>query len=117
MQRPVPINDILDKVVGDWIGARTSAEVIAAVEAAEAAVAPIYDVADVMAYQALGSLVAAPDPDLGPLVMQNVLFRLSETPGAIETTGPRLGEHNAEVLELLGIDVQQRDALAWAGVI
>jgi len=112
--------DILDDAVGGWIAHRTAAEVVAAFEAAEAAVAPIYDVADVMAdpqYRALGSLVLAPDPDLGPLVMQNVLFRLSETPGAVTSTGPRLGEHNAEVFGRLGIDADGRAALARDGVI
>jgi len=112
--------DILDDAVGGWIAERTAAEVIAAFEAAQAAVAPIYDVADVMAdpqYQALESLVAVPDPDFGPVVMQNVLFRLSDTPGAVVTTGPRLGEHNAEVFGRLGIDTDRRAALARDGVI
>ncbi len=112
--------DILDDAVGGWIAQRTAAEVVAAFEAAEAAVAPIYDVADVMVdpqYRALGSLVSVHDPDLGPLVMQNVLFRLSETPGAVTSTGPRLGEHNAEVFGRLGIDVERRMALARDGVI
>ncbi len=112
--------DILDDAVGGWIARRTGAEVVAAFEAAEAAVAPIYDVVGVMAdpqYQALGSLVSVPDPDLGPLVMQNVLFRLSETPGAVTSTGPRLGEHNAEVFGRLGLDAERRAALARDGVI
>jgi crotonobetainyl-CoA:carnitine CoA-transferase CaiB-like acyl-CoA transferase len=35
--------------------------------------------------------------------MQNVVGKLSRTPGAIRHTGPRLGEHNREVLmDLLG---------------
>ncbi len=112
--------DILDQAVGDWIAARDSAEVIAAFEAAQAAVAPIYDVADLTAdpqYRALGSLIQVPDQDFGPLVMQNVLFRLSETPGSIESTGPHLGEHNEEVFGRLGIDAARREALAREGVI
>jgi formyl-CoA transferase len=112
--------DILDQAVGDWIAARNSAEVIAAFEAAEAAVAPIYDVADLTAdpqYKALGSLVQVQDQDFGPLVMQNVLFRLSETPGSIESTGPHLGQHNDEVFGRLGIEASRREQLAREGVI
>ena len=48
--------DLLDGYVGDWIGARDMAEVVDAFERAQAAVAPIYDIADVFAdpqYQAL----------------------------------------------------------------
>ncbi len=112
--------DILDDAVGGWIAERTATEVVAAFEEAQAAVAPIYDVADVMAdpqYQALESLVSVPDPDLGSLMMQNVLFRLSDTPGAVVSTGPRLGEHNADVFDRLGIDAARRAELTRDGVI
>lgn len=112
--------DELDAAVGRWIAERSLDEVVSAFEQAEAAVAPIYDVADVLAdpqYQALQSIVTVADPELGPLKMQNVLFRLSETPGSIRTTGPRLGEHNAEVFGRLGIDAEGLADLARQGVI
>ena len=112
--------DELDAAVGRWIAERSLDEVVSAFERAEAAVAPIYDVADVLAdpqYQALQSIVTVADPELGPLKMQNVLFRLSETPGSIRTTGPRLGEHNAEVFGRLGIDAEGLAELARQGVI
>jgi crotonobetainyl-CoA:carnitine CoA-transferase CaiB-like acyl-CoA transferase len=112
--------DELDAAVGRWIAERSLDEVVSAFEQAEAAVAPIYDVADVLAdpqYQALQSIVTVADPELGPLKMQNVLFRLSETPGRIRTTGPRLGEHNAEVFGRLGIDPEELADLARQGVI
>ena len=67
---------------------------VRAFEEAQAAVAPIYDVRDVVAdpqFQALGSLVRVPDPELGSVLMQNVLFRLSETPGRITSAGPPSG--------------------------
>jgi crotonobetainyl-CoA:carnitine CoA-transferase CaiB-like acyl-CoA transferase len=112
--------DELDAAVGRWIAERSLDEVVSAFEQAEAAVAPIYDVADVLAdpqYQALQSIVTVADPELGPLKMQNVLFRLSDTPGRIRTTGPRLGEHNAEVFGRLGIDAEGLAELARQGVI
>jgi crotonobetainyl-CoA:carnitine CoA-transferase CaiB-like acyl-CoA transferase len=112
--------DELDAAVGRWIAERSLDEVVSAFEQAEAAVAPIYDVADVLAdpqYQALQSIVTVADPELGPLKMQNVLFRLSDTPGRIRTTGPRLGEHNAEVFGRLGIDAEGLADLARQGVI
>ncbi|MEV0134485.1 CoA transferase [Dactylosporangium sp. NPDC050688] len=92
--------DLLDGYVGDWIAARDAADVIAAFEAAEAAVAPIHDIAGVFTdpqYAALGTLRAVDDPVLGPVRMQNVLYRLSATPGDIRWTGPALGAHNDEI--------------------
>jgi formyl-CoA transferase len=112
--------DLLDEAVGSWIGERNRDDVLAAFEAAEAAAAPIHDVADVVAdpqYQALGSLIAVPDPELGPVLMQNVLFRLSDTPGAITTTGPKLGEHNLAVYSRLGIDAARLESLKREGVV
>ncbi|MFF3337366.1 CaiB/BaiF CoA transferase family protein [Streptomyces flavidovirens] len=93
--------DVLDEAVGHWIARRTRDEVIAAFEKAEAAIAPVYDVRDVMTdpqYRALDTITEIQDPDLGPLRMQNVLFRLSETPGAIRWAGR---PHNADTEAVL----------------
>lgn len=56
-------------------------------------------------------------PVLGSVRMQNVLFRLSETPGRIAWPGPEVGEHTDEVLGELGIDPEQVARLRDAGAI
>ena len=112
--------DELDDAVGAWIAERDRDEVVAAFEKAEAAVAPIYTAADVLAdpqYAALGSVVTVDDDELGPVRFQNVPFRLSETPGRVRTTGPRLGEHTAEVLARHGIDADRLAELRAAGAL
>ncbi|MGY1835581.1 CaiB/BaiF CoA transferase family protein [Blastococcus sp. SYSU DS0510] len=112
--------DELDDAVGSWIAARDRDEVVRAFEEAQAAVAPIYDVRDVLAdpqFQALGSLVRVPDPELGSVLMQNVIFRLSETPGAIVSAGPSIGQHTEEVLAELGIGADEVAALRSKGAL
>jgi formyl-CoA transferase len=112
--------DELDEAVGAWIRQRTRSEVVEAFEEAEAAVAPVYDVADVLAdpqYSALATIVTVEDEELGPVRMQNVLFRLSETPGSVHHAGPRLGEHTREVLAELGIGDDRYQELVSRGVI
>jgi crotonobetainyl-CoA:carnitine CoA-transferase CaiB-like acyl-CoA transferase len=102
--------DELDAAVATWVGARTRSEVIAAFEAAEAAVAPIYDVADVLAdpqYAALGTIATVPDPELGPLRMQNVPFRMSRTPGAIQFAGRPHGADTDAILTAAGFTPEQ----------
>ena len=112
--------DELDEAVGSWIAERSSAEVMAAFEQADAAIAPIYDVSDIMSdpqYQALGSIATVQDPDFGPLKMQNVPFRMSATPGTIRWTGPALGAHNEEVYGSLGVDPVRLAELRELGAI
>ncbi|MBI2221981.1 MAG: CoA transferase [Acidobacteria bacterium] len=113
--------DELDAMVGSWIAERSFEEVSSAFEGAEAAVAPIYDIRHIMEdpqYQALRTIVAVEDGELGPVKMQNVMFRLSDTPGAIRWAGRPLGADNDYVYgELLGLPAGERDALKARGVI
>ena len=112
--------DVLDEAVASWVAQHDRDEVVRAFEEAHAAVAPIYDVRDVVAdpqFQALGSLVRVPDPELGSVLMQNVIFRLSETPGGIKSTGPSLGQHTEQVLAEIGIYADQLAELRRRGAV
>ncbi|MGC3001818.1 CaiB/BaiF CoA transferase family protein [Streptomyces sp. G35A] len=112
--------DLLDEAVGGWIARHTRADVLAAFEKAEAAVAPVQDVRDVMAdpqYQALDTITTVDDPELGPLRMQNVLFRLSGTPGAIRWAGRPHGADTEEVLSGLGLAPAELAALRAEGTL
>jgi formyl-CoA transferase len=112
--------DELDETVGAWISGRTQEEVVAAFEEAGAAVAPIYDIEGIMQdpqYEALNSIITVDDAELGPTKMQNVLFRLSETPGEVRWSGSTLGEHNEEVYGELGIGEHELDELSEKGIL
>ena len=112
--------DELDEAVGGWIAQRNRDEVMAEFEAAQAAVAPIYDITDIFKdeqFAALGTIKTVQDEELGPIKFQNVLFRLSDTPGAINTAGPSLGKHTKEVLNKYGISDDQIAELKTKGVV
>ncbi|MFH8804750.1 CaiB/BaiF CoA transferase family protein [Streptomyces sp. NPDC017936] len=112
--------DVLDAAVGRWIAAHTRADVLAAFEKAEAAVAPVQDVRDVLAdpqYQALDTVTTVDDPELGPIRMQNVLFRLSSTPGAIRWAGRPHGRDTEAVLTELGLTPADLAALRTEGAL
>lgn len=113
--------DLLDGYVADWIGARTRDEVIKAFEDADAAVAPIYDASDLVEdeqVRALDMVTTVQDDDLGPVRMQNVLFRMSQTPGAIRWTGRALGADTDDVLiGELGLDADRVADLRERGVV
>jgi formyl-CoA transferase len=112
--------DELDELVGDWIAQRDQDEVIRAFEAAEAAVAPIYDVSDVMRdpqYAALDSIISVPDDELGSLKMQNVLFRMTGTPGRVRWAGRQLGQDTEAILADLGVSAERLAELRARGVV
>jgi formyl-CoA transferase len=112
--------DLLDELVGGWIAQRDTEDVIRAFEAAGAAVAPVYNVAQLMEdpqYVARRAVTTIADEDLGPLKMQNLMFRMSRTPGAIKWAGKRLGQDNAEVYARLGIGQERLGDLRVEGVI
>ncbi|MEV5538365.1 CoA transferase [Saccharopolyspora shandongensis] len=112
--------DELDEAVASWIARRDADEVIAAFAEAKAAIAPIYDVADIAKdpqYAALGTFVDVPDEELGSVTVQNVPFRLSDTPGEVRWPGPPLGRHTDEVLAEFGCTAEEIDELRRTGVV
>ena len=113
--------DLLDKCVGDWIAQRDLKEVVEEFTAAQAAVAPIYDISQIMEdpqYQALDSIVEVEDPELGRIKMQNMLFRMSDTPGRVRWSGRPRGADNRQVYcEELGITEEELADLEKKGVV
>lgn len=100
--------DLLDGYVRDWVAQRDLTDVCSAFAEANAAVAPIYDVADIFRdpqYRALDTITAVKDDDFGTVRMQNVLFRMSRTPGEIRFAGRAHGADTETVLrDELGLD-------------
>ncbi|HEX8727129.1 MAG TPA: CoA transferase [Ktedonobacterales bacterium] len=112
--------DELDRIIGQWIRQQPREEALRLLAEAQVAAAPIYDIGEVFAdpqFQARESLVQLDDPTVGPIRLVNVAPRLSETPGAVRTTGPALGAHNAEVYGGLGLSADEIEALRAEGVV
>ncbi|MFB9953964.1 CaiB/BaiF CoA transferase family protein [Cellulomonas denverensis] len=112
--------DELDAAVGGWIAERDRAEVVAAFEAAQAAVAPVYDAADIVAdpqFQALGTIHTVDDPELGPMAMQGPLFRMSGHDAVIAFTGRPHGADTEAVLAGLGYPAERIATLRAEGAI
>ena len=112
--------DELDAAVAAWIGVRSTAEVLDGFTAAQAAVAPVYDVRGIVAdpqVQARGTILTVADEDLGPLQMQNVLFTLSGTPGRVRWPADGHGADTEAVLGELGYTAEQLADLRARGVV
>jgi crotonobetainyl-CoA:carnitine CoA-transferase CaiB-like acyl-CoA transferase len=85
----IAARDEVDARMAEFCAARTATEVVAEFEAAHAAAAPVYDMADVFADPQIAARGAIVEVDGVP--MQGLLARLSETPGALRWAGRPMG--------------------------
>ena len=111
----------LDLAIQDWLSRHTRDEALETFERHDAALAPIYEVSEFFEdphVRARGSIETVEDPHWGPVRMQGIHPRMSDTPGRIDTTGPsELGAHNDEVYGELGLGAEELESLRAEGVI
>ena len=82
-------SEVLEDYVRSWIGERTSHEIIEHLEGLDAAVALVYTMRDIFADPHFREREVMIEVD--GIVMQNVIARLSRTPGRVRHAGRRQG--------------------------
>jgi crotonobetainyl-CoA:carnitine CoA-transferase CaiB-like acyl-CoA transferase len=106
--------DLLDEYVGGWIAERTKDVVIDEFEKAGAAVAPVYKPSDLLSdpqVNAIEMVTTVEDDDLGPVRMQNVMWRMGGSPGRIRYTGRKHGADTDQVLTEIGCSADEIEAM------
>lgn len=112
--------DLLDDYVGGWIAERTRDVVIDEFEKAGAAVAPVYKPSELLSdpqVNAIEMVTTVEDDDLGPVRMQNVMWRMGGSPGRIRHTGRRHGADTDDVLSELGCTTDEIEAMRRDSVV
>jgi crotonobetainyl-CoA:carnitine CoA-transferase CaiB-like acyl-CoA transferase len=102
---------LLDDMIAEWTGTYTADALLAKLETAGVPAGRIYRAPEMLAdphFQAREAIVAVPDATHTGLQMQNVVPKLSETPGSIRWSGPELGEHNQEIYQGL-LEISDED--------
>jgi formyl-CoA transferase len=111
----------LDALVAAWTAELPAGDLLRALHEGGVPAGRIYTAKDMFAdphFAARQAIVRVPHPEFGELAMQNVVPKLSATPGAVRTAGPELGQHNDEVYGgLLGLTGQELAGLREKGVI
>jgi crotonobetainyl-CoA:carnitine CoA-transferase CaiB-like acyl-CoA transferase len=101
----------IDRIVGDWCKRHTRDQIIAVCEACDVPCGPIYAIDEIFTdpqYAARQTLCVVKDPRHGSVTVPNVVIRLSDTPGAVDSLGSDLGADNREILvERLGMSAQE----------
>jgi formyl-CoA transferase len=113
--------ELLDEVIGDWVGRHDRDTVLRRLEAADVPASPIYSVADIVQdpqYWARQMLLRVDDPRLGPVVVPGVMPKLTASPGRQEWLGPTLGEHTDAVLgDVLDLAPEEIAELRGKGLV
>lgn len=95
----------IDEAMAAWARSRPLSQAMAEANAAGATIAPVHDLAEVLAdgdVAASGAIVEVDDPQLGRVRVPGLLCTMSETPGKIRWLGPALGSSTEQVLGELG---------------
>lgn len=110
--------DALDAALGEWFADRDSAEALATMREAGATAGPVYSIADAMQdehFRKREIIVEAEDARLGPVMMHDIVPRLSGTPGTWRCPAPGIGADTARLLTEAGMDAATVRRLAGSG--
>ena len=111
----------LDELIGRWSSRLPTREVLDLMDRHGVPAGLIYRAQDMLAdpqFMAREAIVTVKHPRFGDLKMQNVVPKLSETPGGIRSASPELGQHNEEIyLKLMNMPAQRFEELKLKRVI
>jgi formyl-CoA transferase len=120
METRIEHSETIDERIANWMIERTREEVVNIFEDHEAALGPVYNMADIFDddhYETRDALVTVDGADGEERRMRGVFPKMSETPGRVDHAGPELGAHAREVLhEEAGLSDAEIDRLLEEGV-
>lgn len=121
VQSRIGDEDAVNRIVQDWTGAHSQADIQNACNAGEVPCGAILSIDEILKdpqYTARKTLTDMMVEGVGNLPFPSPLPRLSETPGQLNSLGPKLGEANADVYgDLLGLSKSDLAVLQKDGII
>jgi hypothetical protein len=97
--------EVLDGIIAEWTGGFELGELAQLLQTQDVPGARVFTMADIFRdphFAARGTIIHAPDKDLGTVAMPAPAPRLSATPGLVRHAGGVVGEDTVQVLITLG---------------
>jgi CoA:oxalate CoA-transferase len=115
--------DALKQIITPKLLVLSRAEVIEKMSKEGIPVGPVNSMAEILEdpqIRAREMIQELTHPDYGPIPQLGIPIKLSDTPGVVQGAPPRFGEHNRDVLSMLGysneeIERYERDGILLSG--
>jgi formyl-CoA transferase len=110
----------IDAAIGAWTAERDIVDVLKVLDTAGVPAGRIYNVADIAAdphYQARGMIDTINMDDGTALSVPGIVPKLSRTPGGHRRNAPRIGQDTDAVLQEMGLNAEQIQALREQGIV
>jgi crotonobetainyl-CoA:carnitine CoA-transferase CaiB-like acyl-CoA transferase len=109
----------IDQLLSRWCASQSLAAAMEILEEHRVPCGPVYSVADMMDdehFQQRG-LFEQVEINGQPLKIPAIMPKLADTPGGTDWPGPEIASHTDEILQELGLDVDQIAELKCSGVV
>jgi len=112
--------DMIDSMIAQWVNQFPLSECLDKLNINGIPAGSIYNAEDMMEdphFLAREMIVEMTHPDVGSMKVPGIVPKLSKTPGEIKWLGPKMGEHNIEVLKDIGLTDEQIRLMGEKGII
>ncbi|MBV0934298.1 CaiB/BaiF CoA transferase family protein [Marinobacterium weihaiense] len=113
-------SDELDQAIEAWTSSRSLKDALQVLEEAAVPSSGINTAAEIFEdphFRARGMITEQPLPDGEEISLPGIVPKLSATPGTTRWLGPKLGEHNEEILAGIGYDADAIQRLKDKGAL
>jgi len=112
--------DIVEALIEEWVSQKTLEDCLQILNENAIPAGRIYNAEDIVHdphYQARGMVLEVEHVELGKVKVPGIVPKLSQTPGQIKWLGPKIGQHNLELLKKIGLSEDQIKEMEERGVI
>ncbi len=112
--------DMIERMIEDWVSQNMLDNCLDILNQHGIPAGTFYNAEDIVNdphYQARDMILEMEHEDIGKMKVPGIVPKLSKTPGQVKWLGPKIGEHNMEVLKEIGLTDEMIQEMEKKGVI